>query len=317
MERTNGYVPDIIPMVPPTLRGRPTVVARTLFGLLRRILWPYGTIYIGIAVVVWNFFTPAMDRMQRFEFRWLAEIYVRNAVVLVLFVGAMHVWLYVRRAQGTRYKYDDEWLSTTGKRFLWRNQTRDNVFWSLTGGCLFVTAFEALLMWCYANDYIPRVNWSDGTDSVAYLLVMTFVPFPLASAYFYCTHRFLHWDPLYRRVHYLHHKNVTTGPWSGLAMHPFEQLLFFSTPVFFLFIPVSPFMVILIQTFTVLDATVGHSGFDRIVLRGGRSMPAGNYFHDLHHKYFECNYGGRLIPIDAWMGTWHDGTGPPPKRTSA
>ena len=29
----------------------------------------------------------------------------------------------------------------------------------------------------------------------------------------------------------------------------------------------------------------------------------------LHHKYVEVNYGGDgLIPLDKWLGTWHDGT---------
>ncbi len=84
MERTKGYVPDVIPMVPLTQQRSPTVVERTLFGLLRRSLWPYGALYITIAVVAWNFFSPSMARMQRFEFRWIAEIYLRNVVVLVV-----------------------------------------------------------------------------------------------------------------------------------------------------------------------------------------------------------------------------------------
>jgi sterol desaturase/sphingolipid hydroxylase (fatty acid hydroxylase superfamily) len=33
------------------------------------------------------------------------------------------------------------------------------------------------------------------------------------------------------------------------------------------------------------------------------------YAHDLHHKYFEVNYGGDgLIPLDKWFGHWHDGS---------
>ena len=33
------------------------------------------------------------------------------------------------------------------------------------------------------------------------------------------------------------------------------------------------------------------------------------YFHYLHHRYFECNYGGDgTVPLDKWFGTWHDGT---------
>ena len=32
------------------------------------------------------------------------------------------------------------------------------------------------------------------------------------------------------------------------------------------------------------------------------------FFHQLHHRYFECNYGEPEIPFDQWFGTYHDGT---------
>ena len=32
------------------------------------------------------------------------------------------------------------------------------------------------------------------------------------------------------------------------------------------------------------------------------------YAHYLHHKYFECNYSDGVVPIDKWVGTFHDGS---------
>ena len=289
MEPITGYEPDeTIPMQPPTLRGGPVKALGTVGSLVWQTLWPYGFVYIGLAAVVWNFFTPAMDRMQRFAFGWIAEIYLRNVVLLLVSAGGLHLWLYVRRAQGKQYKYDDRWLSTKTRRFLWGSQTRDNMFWALISGAFFWTAYEALLLWAYANDHIGRVDWGGGPTSVIYLAVMTVVPFFLVTGWFYVTHRLLHTGLLYRRAHYLHHKNVNTGPWSGLSMHPVEHLLYFSAVLFFLLIPVSPFVVILTNLFTAMDPARGHCGFDRFEIGYGRTMPAGTYFHDLHHKYFEC-----------------------------
>ena len=37
-------------------------------------------------------------------------------------------------------------------------------------------------------------------------------------------------------------------------------------------------------------------------------MPGGSYFHQQHHRYFECNYGETDFPIDKWFGTFHDGS---------
>ena len=43
-------------------------------------------------------------------------------------------------------------------------------------------------------------------------------------------------------------------------------------------------------------------------------MKGADYFHHLHHRYFECNYGNRPVPLDRLFGTFHDGTpeGPRP-----
>ena len=37
-------------------------------------------------------------------------------------------------------------------------------------------------------------------------------------------------------------------------------------------------------------------------------MKGADYFHHLHHRYFECNYGNRPVPWDRLFGTFHDGT---------
>jgi hypothetical protein len=32
----------------------------------------------------------------------------------------------------------------------------------------------------------------------------------------------MHFEPIYKYVHSLHHKSYNPGPWSGLSMHPIE-----------------------------------------------------------------------------------------------
>ena len=34
----------------------------------------------------------------------------------------------------------------------------------------------------------------------------------------------------------------------------------------------------------------------------------GNFHHQLHHRYFNCNYGNEFVPCDRWFGSEHDGT---------
>ena len=50
--------------------------------------------------------------------------------------------------------------------------------------------------------------------------------FPLIrGVHFYFIHRLLHHPFLYKHVHITHHRNVNTGPWSGISMHPIENVI--------------------------------------------------------------------------------------------
>jgi sterol desaturase/sphingolipid hydroxylase (fatty acid hydroxylase superfamily) len=91
-------------------------------------------------------------------------------------------------------------------------------------------------------------------------------------------------------------------------MHPFGHILYFSTPLVFLLIPASPFVVAFTGIYLMLSPAPSHSGFHRLVLGGDTGVHNGDYFHNLHHRYFECNYGMLLVPIDKWLGTFHDGS---------
>lgn len=44
---------------------------------------------------------------------------------------------------------------------------------------------------------------------------------------------------------------------------------------------------------------------------------SGDFFHQLHHRYFECNYGTSEVPFDKWFGTFHDGSAAATQATRA
>ena len=57
-----------------------------------------------------------------------------------------------------------------------------------------------------------------------------------------------------------------------------------------------------------LSPAQGHIGFDKVVLGEEQAMDTHSYAHYLHHRYFHCNYADGVVPLDQWMGTFHDGT---------
>ncbi|NDH23655.1 MAG: sterol desaturase family protein [Actinobacteria bacterium] len=176
-----------------------------------------------------------------------------------------------------------------------------NMLWSLGSAATVAALYEALMFRLYAGGSLPELDvwWTVALMAAA-------IPF-IEGVHFYANHRLLHLDPLYSWFHALHHRNVNTGPWSGVSMSPGEHLLYLSTPFVFVLLPGHPYLVTFTLLYLLLSPSPSHSGFDRWKLFG-TDIQGGDIFHNLHHRYFEVNYGMSLVPMDKWFGTWHDGS---------
>lgn len=305
-ERLGGYRPNQPIQSGPLFRWppQPTSLLMWLFGF-PGYLWPWNTLFLVLSFLSWRFLTPEMNEMKSLEAGWIALLLARNLGMLLLFVGTWHVRLYVLKAQGTSYKYNSRWHSIGNQTFLFGNQLWDNIFWSVVSAVPIWTAYEGLAYWQHANGFVPSVSWQAHTSYCFLLLLVT----PLwLNVHFYVTHRLIHWPPLYRAIHRIHHKNVNPGAWSGLAMHPVEHLVYFSAVSLYWIVPSHPMHTLFSLQLLALGATLAHHGFDRLVLVRGRTLDTGHYMHYLHHKYVTVNFGTELVPLDKWLGTFHDGS---------
>jgi sterol desaturase/sphingolipid hydroxylase (fatty acid hydroxylase superfamily) len=274
-------------------------------------LLPWNAFYMLLATATWRWLQPALSRCVEFKVGWISEMYLRNLLLVWLLVGSWHLLLYTFKVQGMERKYDPHWLRVGDRKFLFHNQLYDNIFWSCASGCTVWTAYEVLYFWSAANHHVPYVSWVN--HPVYCLLWAIMIPF-WSEFHFYFIHRALHWKPLYKHVHYLHHKNVHPGPWSGIAMHPVEHIVSFSALLIHWVVPSNPiFLLFQAQYMATLPAS-SHSGFEGPFLNG--KLPGGAYHHYLHHRYFDCNYGGATIPFDKLFRTFRDGLSDvlPPKQ---
>jgi len=265
----------------------------------------WNLFYAAVAIGVWFFLTPSVETMKTFSPGWIAFIFARNIVLTFLFFGTFHLRLYMQKAQGNRFKYNAKWLDTDNPVFLFRNQTIDNLIWAFGSGVPQWTIYEVLTLWAFANGYIPWIDWA--THPIYCTLIMLLVPL-MREVHFYLAHRLIHWPPLYHAVHKLHHNNVNPGPWSGLAMHPVEHLLYFSGVLIHWIIPSHPVHAIFHLVHAGLSPAPGHTGFEKVELGADGTVDTHCFAHYLHHKYFECNYADGAIPLDRWFGTFHDGS---------
>lgn len=262
-------------------------------------------IIVGIAFVCYLYFQPSLEETKTFEFSWVAQMYARNIVLTLLVAGSLHLWFYTYSAQGKKLKYDPRPLMVNGKQFSLGGQVRDNMFWTLGTGILIWTAYEAIMFWAMANGHMSIITF----EASPFWFVAIFFLIPLwESFYFYVVHRIIHIPFLYKRIHYLHHRNINVGPWSGMSQHPIEQMLFLGSIFVHILIGGHPVHILFHIQYYFLTAITTHTGFQGLVVNDKNRLSLGTFHHQMHHRYFECNYGGLEVPWDKWFGSFHDGT---------
>lgn len=265
-------------------------------------VWPVNLGLLLISTISWFYTEPALARCVHFQWDWILQIWLRNIGLMWLVYGGFYWLMYIVKIDDIKRKYTSQWPARNSARFLFKNQVYDNVFWTCGVGGIIWTAYEVVTMWLYANHHLP---YMDGRrHPVFFALWILVIPF-WREFHFYWIHRFIHWKPLYKHVHYLHHKNVDVNPWSGMAMHPVETILYLSVALIHWVIPSNPFLFLFTLQHAALGPVSGHLGFEGPVVKG--KVAIGSYFHYLHHRYFECNYGESVLPLDRWFGTFRDG----------
>ncbi|MEN8739464.1 MAG: sterol desaturase family protein [Phaeobacter gallaeciensis] len=300
-----NWNPDLPIPISPVFSWPPRPVAAVKWLASYWLVVSSTVIELLLAVLVWKLTQPDWATMQTFSAGWIATVWLRNLVLLTLVAGSLHFWLWKLRGQGQALKFDARDMARDNGRFTFRNQVFDNMFWSLASGVTIWTGFEVVYFWLAANDFVPVLRTVDAPVWSALWLLLI----PLwASFHFYWVHRLLHWPPIYARVHSLHHRNINVGPWSGLSMHPIEHLFYFSSALIHLIVPSDPIHVIFHLYNLALNPAVSHSGFEKLLIKERSRMALGDFFHQLHHRYFECNYGTAEVPWDVVFGSFHNGT---------
>lgn len=264
-----------------------------------------NSILVIVACISWFWFQPALEESKTLAFGWIAELYVRNFILLLCVAGGLHLYFYTWRQQHRDLQYDTRELKANSRAFTFKSQLFDNMFWSLGSGVAFWTAYEVLMFWAMANGYAPMLTWS--ANPVWFVALFLLTPMWI-SFHFYWIHRLIHWPPLYKAVHALHHRNTNVGPWSGLSMHPVEHLLFFSSILIHWVLAAHPIHILFHMQHQALTAATSHTGFEGMLVKDKNRLALGTFHHQMHHRYFECNYGNLEVPWDKWFGSFHDGT---------
>jgi len=116
----------------------------------------------------------------------------------------------------------------------------------------------------------------------------------------YYWHRLLHWGPLYRMMHKVHHVYKSPEPFDDMMIHPFESFAYYMilyAPPFLFQCHVYSFLGYM----AIMGAagTLDHSGI-RLNLDGVYDTEC----HDKHHERFNVNFGFPHCFLDILHGTY-------------
>ena len=300
-----NHTPDVPLQVSPFFSWPPHPLAM--------ISWLWGSwffiterlIIVAIACISFYWFQPPLAETRTLAFGWIAEMFIRNVALMTLVAGGLHLYFYTFTKQGQELKYDPRPLMKNGRQFTLGGQIRDNMFWTTASGVTVWTAYEVLIFWAIANGLAPMLTWA--ANPIWFIALFLLIPV-WESFYFYWIHRFLHIPFFYKHVHALHHRNINVGPWSGMAMHPVEHLIFLGSVLIHFVVAAHPVHILFHLQYYALTAATTHTGFEGMVVKDKNRLKLGTFHHQMHHRYFECNYGSLELPWDKWFGSFHDGT---------
>ncbi len=262
------------------------------------------TVFCLIVAIIYFLLLPPIALFNNLSFNIISIIYLYNIAIMFVVAGGLHLYFYTLKKQDDILKYDSRSFSNN-KKFTFNRQVFDNMFWSIASGVTIWTFYQILLLWSYSNGFISKISF----DSSPFLfLSLFFLIILFESVHFYFVHRLLHFKFLYKLFHHIHHRNINPGPWSGISMHPVEHLFYFSTVLIHFIIPSHPIHILFHFMIISIGAVVGHCGFDGFLINKKNKIALGHFHHQLHHRYFECNYGTIETPIDVVFKSFHDGT---------
>lgn len=269
--------------------------------------WFFLTVHgaiVAIALAGYYWFGPRLESIDGLSLGWVAQIWLRNILVVTIVAGTLHLWFHRYTMQASDLKYDPRPFPRSGRVFTAGNQLIDNMIWTLASGVTIWTVLEVLIFWAMSNGMVSVIDFP--SNPIWFVAIFFLIPV-WESFYFYWIHRLLHTRPFYR-FHALHHRNTDVGPWSGLSMHPVEHVLYFGSVLIHFAIASHPVHVMFHLLFYGLYAITTHTGFEGLLFRNKKRLHLGNFHHQIHHRYFECNYGNLDVPWDILFGSWHDGT---------
>jgi lathosterol oxidase len=220
-----------------------------------------------------------------------------NVVRYFILSGGAFLVIWVNREKLVRFRIQ--------KTDVKQPQIIHDIKWSISTALIQGVLTALVLLYGHTRIYyhVSDYGW-------AYLFLSLIPLFAFLDAYFYFSHRLLHWKPLLKRIHITHHQSKVPTAFSTISFHPLEALIqWLVFPLIVYTIPAHYILLGVFFGFTFLINNLGHLGYE-FYPKGFTRHPIFKWsntstFHNMHHTYVNCNYGLYFNFLDTWFGTTH------------
>src|SRR5579862_6917 len=104
---------------------------------------PWNVPFMALGALMWFVLTPSVETMKTLAPGWILYLFALNALTVLIVYGALELRLYVKRAQGGRFKFNGLWPSERPSDvFMFRSQNVDNIIRTFATGVPVWTAYQ-------------------------------------------------------------------------------------------------------------------------------------------------------------------------------
>jgi lathosterol oxidase len=221
----------------------------------------------------------------------------------LVFTGLTYLFFYVWRNK--QYRPAKIQQSYPEKKHIVRE-----IFYSITtilifGFVVIITTWAGYQGYTLNYTHIAQYGYVYYVFSIALMIAVH-------DTYFYWTHRLMHWKPLFKTVHRVHHLSINPTPFAAYAFHPIEAVIEIGIiPLIAFTIPHHTSAIVIFSIYALLLNVAGHLGFELFpkgfVTHKLLKWHNTSTHHNMHHRLVKCNYGLYFNVWDRLMKTNHPG----------
>jgi sterol desaturase/sphingolipid hydroxylase (fatty acid hydroxylase superfamily) len=204
----------------------------------------------------------------------------------------------------------DKWLH---KKIQKRFPKKEHVLYEIKYSFINLLIFSLMGIgdyWLKMNGYTKMYDHISDYG-IAYFIFSIIAMILLHDTYFYWTHRFMHLKKIYPYVHQVHHHSTNPTPWAAYSFHPIEAVIDNAIiTLLILVLPINIIALFIFVSYSIVLNVGGHlgyevfpEGFTKHKLKRWSNTPT---HHNMHHSYFNCNYGLYFNFWDKLMNTNHE-----------